>query len=129
MTGLDKRWVGVGFGLNIDKVTPLNATRVIIGPVLTVQVPMIIGKTHLIPYIAGTVGPNILGFASFDKSAAGGFAAGFETGLKAGYDFGADVNVLFGIAYKHMQQKPLFDSGKSAALKKTSLSASLTLVF
>jgi len=129
MTGMDKRWVGFGFALNIDKVTTLNVTRVIAGPVLTVQVPMIIGKTHLIPYIAGTVGPNILGFTSFDKSAAGGFAAGFETGLKAGYDFGTDVNVLIGVAYKYMQQKPLFDRGRSAALKKPSLSASLTLVF
>ncbi|WP_428770370.1 serine protease [Treponema sp. HNW] len=137
--GLDARWIGIGLGLSADKVNFVSekdyvfvkisdANRFIMGPLLTVQVPMSIGKAYVLPYISGFLGFNWAGFGSFDNKTPQGVAASFEGGVKGGYDFGADINVFLGLGYRRMSQKAS-SFGKGMAVEKNSLIISAILVF
>jgi len=136
-SGSDARWVGFGFGLCADKVSfvpkkgsgdATDANRFIVGPLITVQIPLSIGKTYVLPYASGSAGFNLAGFASFDETIPTGLASIFEAGVKGGYDFGTDINVFLGIAYRHIKQNTTI-FGKGKALEKNSIVISAILVF
>ena len=130
--GSDARWVGFGLGLYADKVNyatggkASDTNRFIVGPLVSVQVPLSIGKVYVLPYASGSVGFNWASFASFDK--ADGLAGIFEAGVKGGYDFGTDVNAFLGLSYKYVvQDRSIFRTGN--LLKKNSIVISAILVF
>lgn len=140
LTGSNARWIGTGVAFSADKVNFVyqqnyrkfrvtDANRFIMGPLVTLQVPMSIGKTYMLPYISGSLGFNLATLPAlfFDKRTSEGIAASFEAGIKGGYDFGTDINVFLGLAYRFMAQNAvLFDRG--TVLKKSSISISAILV-